>query len=108
VRTAVVPLRQDGFNCSTSTVGRVITRLKERGVLKKPVRNTASAHCWGLKRLYDIRKPKDYQVSQPGDPIQEGTYNTIRPHQALGYLTPLEFLKQRQEKSRKESISLRY
>jgi transposase InsO family protein len=24
----------------------------------------------------------------------EGTYNTVRPHQALGYLTPLEFLAQ--------------
>jgi transposase InsO family protein len=24
----------------------------------------------------------------------EGVYNTIRPHQALGYLTPLAFLQQ--------------
>jgi len=28
----------------------------------------------------------------------EKVYNTIRPHQALGYLTPLEFLKQYQQK----------
>ena len=26
----------------------------------------------------------------------ETTYNTIRPHQALGYLTPLEFLHQKE------------
>jgi len=56
----VVLLRQDGFNCSTSTVGRIVTRLKERGVLKEPVRNTVSAHRRGLKRPYGIRKPKDY------------------------------------------------
>ena len=203
-------------------------------MLKEPVRNTVSAHRRGLKRPYGIRKPKDYQVNQPGDLIQldtldlrplpgvtlkhftardiisrwdvvsvyhrataatarhfldqlearmpfsigaiqvdggaefeaefeqelkqrgirlfilpprspelngyverahrthteefyevtessfelaelrdklrrwEEIYNRVRPHQALGYLTPLEFLKQRQEKSRKEYVSLRY
>jgi len=30
----------------------------------------------------------------------EKVYNTIRPHQALGYLTPLEFLEQYQQKRR--------
>ena len=30
----------------------------------------------------------------------EEVYNTIRPHQALGYLTPLEFLEQYQQKRR--------
>ena len=34
----------------------------------------------------------------------EETHNTIRPHQALGYLSPLEFIKQRQEKQRKEAM----
>jgi transposase InsO family protein len=28
----------------------------------------------------------------------EGTYNTVRPHQALGYLTPLKFLQQQKRK----------
>jgi len=27
----------------------------------------------------------------------EGVYNTVRPHQALGYLTPLKFLEQSKE-----------
>lgn len=31
----------------------------------------------------------------------ERTYNTVRPHQALGYLTPLQFL-QRTSPQRKE------
>ena len=32
----------------------------------------------------------------------ERTYNTIRPHQALGYLTPLEFLEQWKENQGEE------
>ena len=32
----------------------------------------------------------------------EQTYNRIRPHQALGYLTPLAFIEQCQQKSGKE------
>ena len=27
----------------------------------------------------------------------EGVYNTVRPHQALGYVTPLKFLEQQKE-----------
>ena len=36
----------------------------------------------------------------------ENVYNTIRPHQALGYLTPQEFLKYHQQNQRKEQVSL--
>jgi transposase InsO family protein len=32
----------------------------------------------------------------------EKVYNTIRPHQALGYLTPQEFLEQYQQNQRRE------
>jgi transposase InsO family protein len=32
----------------------------------------------------------------------ERVYNTVRPHQALGYLTPLQFIQQWQRKSQKE------
>ena len=32
----------------------------------------------------------------------ERIYNTVRPHQALGYLTPLEFLEQWKQNQRKE------
>ena len=33
-------------------------------------------------------------------------YNIIRPHQALGYLTPKEFLERYQQNRRKEKVSL--
>lgn len=74
----VVLVREKGFNCSTSMVGRIIKRLKDRGVLKEPVRNRISAHRRGIKRPYAIRKPKDYQVAQPGDLVQLDTLD-IRP-----------------------------
>jgi len=32
----------------------------------------------------------------------EEVYNTIRPHQGLGYLMPKEFLRQHQQKQREE------
>ena len=36
----------------------------------------------------------------------ETVYNTVRPHQALGYLTPREFLdKWNQQHARKEEVS---
>ncbi|MCD6599806.1 MAG: integrase core domain-containing protein [Dehalococcoidia bacterium] len=36
----------------------------------------------------------------------ENVYNTIRPHQALGYLTPQEFVEHYQQNQRKENVSL--
>jgi putative transposase len=74
----VVLLRQQGFQVSTSMVGRIIRRLKNRGVLQEPLRNHISARRRLLKRPYAIRKPKDYVVEQPGDLVQLDTLD-IRP-----------------------------
>ena len=74
----VILLCNDGFSCSASTVGRIIHRLKERGVLREPIRNHVSAHRRGLKRPYAIRKPKGYEVKEPGDLVQLDTLD-IRP-----------------------------
>ena len=35
----------------------------------------------------------------------EKVYSTVRPHQALGYLTPLQFLQQQDQHSKKEYVS---
>lgn len=59
-------------------VGRIIRRLKARGLLREPVRNHVSAHRRGIKRPYAVRKPKNYQVIEPGDLIQLDTLD-IRP-----------------------------
>jgi len=74
----VVLLREKGFSCSASTVGRIIRRLKERGVLKEPVPNHISARKRQRQRPYAIRKPKDYGISLVGDLVQLDTLD-IRP-----------------------------
>jgi transposase InsO family protein len=74
----VVMVRGQGFSASTSMVGRILHCLKERGVLREPVRNHVSAHRRGTRRPYAVRKPKDYQVTQPGDLVQLDTLD-IRP-----------------------------
>ncbi|MCX8125983.1 MAG: IS481 family transposase, partial [Dehalococcoidia bacterium] len=71
-------LRKQGFNTSSSTVGRVLTRLKARGVLKEPPRNHISAKRKTHNRPYAIRKPKDYEVKAPGDLVQIDTLD-VRP-----------------------------
>ena len=74
----VVLLREKGFSCSASTVGRIIRKLKERGVLKEPVPNHISARKRQRQRPYAIRKPKDYGISLVGDLVQLDTLD-VRP-----------------------------
>ena len=74
----VVLLREEGFSGSASTVGRIIHRLKERGVLKEPVPNHISARKRQRQRPYAIRKPKDYGISLVGDLVQLDTLD-VRP-----------------------------
>jgi len=71
-------LHQRGYQVSVSMVGRIIRRLKERGVLREPIRNHVSAHRRGLKRPFATRKPKDYKFTQPGDLVQLDTLD-VRP-----------------------------
>ena len=74
----VVFLEAEGFDCSASTVGRIIKRLKERGVLREPIPNHISARKRIRIRPYATRKPKEYQASQAGDIVQLDTLD-IRP-----------------------------
>ncbi len=62
---------------SVSMVGRILVYLKERGVLREPIRAVKSRQR-GWKRPYGIRKPKDYPVVAPGDLIQLDTLE-VRP-----------------------------
>jgi putative transposase len=71
----VVLLRREGIRVSTSTVGRVMKRLKDRGVLVEPVnvRQAKEARKRRRKPRYAIRKPEGYRVTTPGDLIQVDT-----------------------------------
>ena len=59
-------------------VGRILTRLKARGVLKEPPRNGISARKRPRPRPYAVRKPKEYQAKEPGDIVQIDTLD-VRP-----------------------------
>jgi len=74
----VVLLREKGVSCSASTVGRIIRKLKERGVLREPAPNHISARKRQRKRPYAIRKPKGYGISLVGDLVQLDTLD-VRP-----------------------------
>ena len=74
----VILLHRKGFDCSASMVGRILHKLKERGVLKEPVPNHISARRRRWQRPYAIRKPKGYVAKKPGDIVEVDTLD-VRP-----------------------------
>ncbi len=74
----VVLLTRQGWQVSTSMVGRILTRLKARGVLKEPVRDGLPARRQARKRPYAVRKPREYRAREPGDIVQVDTLD-VRP-----------------------------
>ena len=73
-----VLLRERGWEVSTSMVGRILTHLKLRGVLKEPLLPRISTCKRRWPRHYAVRKPKGYEVKRPGDLVQVDTLD-IRP-----------------------------
>ena len=70
----VVLLHQKGWQqVSTSMVGRILTRLKVRGMLKEPLRSGVSTRKRLWQRPYAVRKPRGYEVKDPGDLVQVDT-----------------------------------
>ncbi len=61
------------------------------------------AHRTHTEEFYEITE-SSFELAELRTELRrwEETYNTIRPHQGLGYLTPLEFIKQGEEKQGKE------
>lgn len=82
----VVLLEREGIKMSASSVGRVMKRLRERGVLVEPlnIRLARQARKRRRKPRYAIRKPAGYLIHNPGDLVQVDTVqikfrnNTIR------------------------------
>jgi putative transposase len=83
-----VLLHKDGIEISASTVGRVINRLKARGLLREPenVRLAKLARKRRRKPRYAVRMPKGYSIEAPGDLVQMDTLklqlmsNDVRYH----------------------------
>jgi len=61
------------------------------------------AHRTHLEEFYEVTE-SSFEIAQlRADLLEwERVYNTVRPHQALGYLTPLQFIQRWQRKSQKE------
>ncbi len=74
----VVLLQREGQVVSTSMVGRILRRLRQRGVLVEPARRAISARKRRPPRPYAMRKPRDYQPREPGDLVQVDTLD-VRP-----------------------------
>jgi transposase InsO family protein len=79
-----VLLRRQGIQVSTSMVGRILTTLKARGVLKEPPRYAISARRRARPRPYALRKPQDYPVREAGDLVQVDTLD-VRPQPGLAF-----------------------
>lgn len=73
-----VLLRREGPTVSTSMVGRILKRLKRRGLLVEPAPNSISARRPRPPRPYAVRKPKDYLPRAPGDLVEIDTLD-LRP-----------------------------
>ena len=74
----VVLLRRQGIRVSTSMVGRILRRLKDRGVLVEPVRRQVVSRQRRWPRTYAVRKPQEYRVRRPGDLVEVDTLD-VRP-----------------------------
>ena len=74
----VVLLHTAGWEVSTSMVGRILTKLKAQGVLREPPRPHVTRQRARVAGPYAIRKPKDYEVTKPGDLVEIDTMD-LRP-----------------------------
>jgi len=77
-------LRKRGRKASVSMVGRILGALKRRGELKEPARRKVWAQPRTVVRPYAIRKPKDYEISKPGDLVEIDTLD-VRPRPGTGW-----------------------
>ena len=72
-----VLLAREGVILCASRVGRILSYLKGRGLLKEPLRRSlARRRQW--KRQYATRKPRSYEAIAPGDIVQIDTMD-VRP-----------------------------
>ncbi len=68
-----VLLGREGWHTSASTVGRILTYLKKRGVIHDPPMVVKTSLKRAKRRPFALRKPKNYPVRSPGDLVQIDT-----------------------------------
>lgn len=85
-KIALLLERDQGVRLSASMVGRILAHLRETSQLHEPRRFSWRPHS-RHKRPYAMRKPKEYEVSEPGALVQLDTMQ-LRP---LPNLTRFQF-----------------
>jgi putative transposase len=73
-----VLLQRQGWAVSVSMVGRMLTWLRQRGVLSAPQLLRVKRRRGTIGRPWALRKPADYAVAKPGDLVQLDTLD-LRP-----------------------------
>ena len=73
-----VLLRRENIAVSVSMVGRILSHLKARGVLREAITNYISVRKRHPQRPYAVRKPKAYSIAVPGDLVELDTLD-VRP-----------------------------
>ena len=68
-----VLLHRECVEVSVSMVGRILKRARQRGTLREPPFNGISARKRPWQRPYAVRKPREYQPTEPGDLVQLDT-----------------------------------
>lgn len=71
-------LDEGSWQVSVSMVGRILKRLRDRGILKEPIYNSISVRTRLRQRPYATRKPREYEAREPGDIVQLDTMD-VRP-----------------------------
>lgn len=72
-----VLLNDHGWPCSTSMVGRILTRLKLSGRLVEAPGRDPWIPRRSFRRPYGVRKPSDYLPKAPGDMVQIDTAHIV-------------------------------
>lgn len=69
----VILLRQEGWEVSTSMVGRILSKLRNAGKLATAPLHDPWHRPAQFKRPYGVRKPKEYLATAPGHIVQVDT-----------------------------------
>jgi transposase InsO family protein len=78
-------------------------RSPKPSALRASARRLGRAHRTHTEEFYEIIESPFNLTELRADLLEwERIYNTVRPHQALGYMTPLQFLEQWRQKQREE------
>ena len=85
-------LRDKGWKCSTSMIGRILKDLKARGVVNEASLKDPWQKPRPFKRPYGIRKPREYTAKLPGDIVEIDTADIRMQGYAFKHFTACDVI----------------